>query len=187
LPGPRSTVKSRPELPKSDCRDIQDLLLPSHLQLTVSQLDLKLCQKLSLIGVLAREIQDATISSPYLTLRAVQCDQTTIWATPRIMCREEVGQSLQGRVRFLLRVRLQHVNNIDCSSGTISARRRGLGIFAVAQLAQLPDTCRVSSPICTVVGPANRALPWNAAMPGFTKSSSRRFVTGSVKERLKTH
>src|ERR1039458_8734679 len=91
------------------------------------------------MGVLAREIQDATISSPYLTLWAVQCDQTTTRATPRIMCREEVGQSLQGRVRFLLRVRLQHVNNIDCSSSSFFAWWRGVGIFAVAQLAQLPD------------------------------------------------
>jgi hypothetical protein len=111
----------------------------SLLRLTVSQLDLKLCQYLSWIGVLTREIQDATISSPYLTLRAVQCDQTTIWATPRIMCREEVGQSLQGRVRFLLRVRLQHGNYLDCSSGSISGWRRGLGIFEVAQLTRLLD------------------------------------------------
>jgi hypothetical protein len=122
----------------------------SLLRLTVSQLDLKLCQYLSWIGVLTREIQDATISSPYLTLRAVQCDQTTIWATPRIMCREEVGQSLQGRVRFILRVRLQHGNYLDCSSSTISARRRGLGIFAVAQLAQPPDKYAhvLPDPIC---------------------------------------
>jgi hypothetical protein len=35
-------------------------------------------------------------------LWAVQCEQTTVWAIPRIICREEVGQSLQGRVRFTL-------------------------------------------------------------------------------------
>ena len=75
-------------------------------------------------------------------VREVQCDQTTVSATPRIMCREEVGQSLQGRVRFPLRVRLQHVNNIDCSCGAFSARWRGLGIFAVAPLMRLPDTRR---------------------------------------------
>jgi hypothetical protein len=69
----------------------------------------------------------------------VQCEQTTLWATLRIMCREEVGQSLQGRVRFLLRVRLQHGNNPDCSTGAVSDRWRGLGIFAVAQLTRPPD------------------------------------------------
>jgi hypothetical protein len=72
-------------------------------------------------------------------LSAVQCEQTTVWATLRITCREEVGQSLQRRVRFLLRVRLQHGNYLDCSTGAISARRRGLGIFAVAALTSLPD------------------------------------------------
>ena len=61
-----------------------------------------------------------------------QCDQTTVRATLKIMCREEVGQSLQGRVRFVLRVRLQHGNDPDYSVGAFSARRRGLGIFAVA-------------------------------------------------------
>ena len=71
-------------------------------------------------------------------VREVQCDQTTIRATLRIVCREEVGQSLQGRVRFVLRERLQHANNLDCSSGSFSARRRGLGIFAVAALTRLP-------------------------------------------------
>ena len=45
-----------------------------------------------------------------------------------------MGQSLQGRVRFLLRVRLQHGNCLDCSSGAFSARRWGLGIFALAAL-----------------------------------------------------
>jgi hypothetical protein len=63
-----------------------------------------------------------------------QCDQTTVWATLRIVCSEEVGPSLQGRVRFLLGVRLQHGNNPDCPSGTFSARRRRMGIFALAQL-----------------------------------------------------
>src|SRR5450631_2461489 len=75
-------------------------------------------------------------------LMVLQCDQTTVWATLRIMCREEVGKSLQGQVRFFLRVRLQHVNNIDCSCGAFSARWRGLGIFAVAPLTRLPDTRR---------------------------------------------
>jgi hypothetical protein len=83
-------------------------------------------------------------------LTAVQCDQTTKWATPRIMCREEVEQSLQGRVRFLLRVRSQHDNSIDRSSGSFSPRWRGMGIFAVAQLGQLPDRHAyvLGDPIC---------------------------------------
>jgi hypothetical protein len=78
-------------------------------------------------------------SALYLTLRVVQCDQTTVSVTLRIMCREEVGQSLQGRLRSLLRVRLQNVNIFDCSSGAFSAWRRGLGIFAVAALTRLPE------------------------------------------------
>ncbi len=68
----------------------------------------------------------------------IHCDQTTVWATLRIMCREEVGQSLQGRIRFVLRVRLQHGNNLDYSPGAFSARRRGLGIYTVATLTRLP-------------------------------------------------
>jgi len=72
----------------------------------------------------------------------LQCDQTTVWTPLRIMCREEVGQSSQEQVCFVLRVRLQHVNNIDCPSGSFSARWRGLGIFAVAPLMRLPDTRR---------------------------------------------
>ena len=79
------------------------------------------------------------ISLSLVPLGVVQCDQTTFWATPRIMCREEVGQSLQGRVRFLLRVRLQHGNYLDCSIGAFSARRWGLGIFALAALTSQPD------------------------------------------------
>jgi hypothetical protein len=71
-------------------------------------------------------------------LIVLQFDQTTVGATLRIMCREEVGQSLQGRVRFVLRVRLQHGNYLDCSSGAFSARRRGMGIFAVAALTRRP-------------------------------------------------
>src|ERR1035441_6745405 len=74
-------------------------------------------------------------------LTVVQCEQTTLWATLRIMCREEVGQSLQGRVRFLLRVRSQHGNNPDCSIGAVSDRWRGLGIFEVAQLKRIPCQC----------------------------------------------
>ncbi len=74
-----------------------------------------------------------------VVLTVIQCDQTTACGALRIMSREEVGQSLQGRVRFLLRVRLQHVNNSDCSSGAFSARRRRLGIYAVASLKWLPN------------------------------------------------
>src|ERR1017187_4464520 len=75
----------------------------------------------------------------------LQCDQTTTWATLRIRCSEEVGQSLQGRVRFVLRVRLQHGNNLDCPTGAFSARRRGLGIFAVAALTRLSNKHAFSS------------------------------------------
>jgi hypothetical protein len=72
-------------------------------------------------------------------LTMLQCEQTTVWATLRIRCREEVGQSLQWRVRFLLRVRSQYGNYRDCSIGAFSARWWWMGIFAVAGLAQLPN------------------------------------------------
>jgi hypothetical protein len=69
-----------------------------------------------------------------------QCDQTIIWPTLSIMRSGEVGQSLQGQARFVLRVRLQHGNSRDCSIGAFSARRRGLGIFALAALTWIFDT-----------------------------------------------
>jgi hypothetical protein len=72
-------------------------------------------------------------------LTVFQRDQTSVWTTLSIICREEVGQSLQGQVRFVLRVRLQHGNYRNCSIGALSARRRGLGIFAVAALTRLLD------------------------------------------------
>ena len=99
------------------------------------------------------------IGAPYLTLRAVQCDQTIVWTTNSIMCRQDVGQSLQGRVRFVLRVRLQHVNNLDCSSGAFSARRRGLGIFAVAALTGLlnENVHVLFDPLCGL--PGGRSAP----------------------------
>lgn len=82
-------------------------------------------------------MSEAKLERPPLTV--LKSDQTSVWATLRIMRKEEVGQSLQGRVRFVLRVRLQHGNYRDCSIGALSARRRGLGIFAVAALTRLPD------------------------------------------------
>jgi hypothetical protein len=67
----------------------------------------------------------------------------------RIVSREEVGQSLQGRVRFLLGVRLQDGNRSECSSGALSGRwlGLGLGIFAVAQL----GNCRISTNMCCLI------------------------------------
>ena len=84
-------------------------------------------------------------------LMVVQCEQTAVWATLRIMCREEVGRSLQRQVRFVLSVRLQHVNNLDCSTGAFSARRRGLGIFALAALTWMPDK-HVHAPFDPICG-----------------------------------
>jgi hypothetical protein len=89
------------------------------------------------------QVSEARLERPR---RVLQCDQTTVCASLRIVCSEEVGQSYQGRVRFVLRVRLQHGNNLDCSSGAFSAWGRGLGIFAVAALTRLPNdtyTCRL--------------------------------------------
>jgi hypothetical protein len=87
-------------------------------------------------------------------LAAVQCDQTTVWITHRIVCREEVGQSLQGRVRLLLRWRLQRGDCLDCSSGAFSARWWRLGIFAVAQLTLLPNKHLqvLIDPVCGLPG-----------------------------------
>jgi hypothetical protein len=55
------------------------------------------------------------------------------------MCKKEAGQPLQGQVRFVLRVRLQHGNNRTCSVMAFTARLRRLGIFAVAALTLLLD------------------------------------------------
>jgi len=90
---------------------------------------------------------------------ASQYDQTTVWATLRMMLRKEVGQSLQGRVRFVVRVRLQHGNNRDCSAGAFFARRRGLGIFAVAALTRIPNQRAhvLFDPVCGL--PGGRSAP----------------------------
>jgi hypothetical protein len=65
---------------------------------------------------------------------------------------EEVGQSLQGRVCFSLRARLQHGNNLDCPIGTFFARRRWMGIYAVAPLMRRPDKHgpTLLSPFCGI-------------------------------------
>jgi hypothetical protein len=89
----------------------------------------------------------------------LQCDQTIVGTPLRIMYREEVGQSLQRQVRFLLRGRLQHVNNINCSGGSISARWRGLGLFTVAAVTQL-QVEHAHSLLCPICGtPAGRPDP----------------------------
>ena len=92
-------------------------------------------------------------------LWAVQCKQTTVWAARRIMSREGVGQSLQGQVRFILRMKSQNRNNLDCSAGAFSARRRGLGIFAVAALTRLQNKSVhvLLDPNCGMAG--GRAAP----------------------------
>ena len=98
---------------------------------------------------------------PELTFRSGRSNviRQPVLATLKIMCREEVGQSLQGRVRFVLRVRLQHGNNRDRSTGAFSARRRGLGIFAVAALKRITnrDLAVLLDPACVM--PAGNAAP----------------------------
>jgi hypothetical protein len=44
----------------------------------------------------------------------------------------------------LKREKVKNVDHIDCSSGVVSTRRRGLGIFALAQLGKLAEkfACR---------------------------------------------
>jgi hypothetical protein len=126
------------------------------------------------------EIQVAIVVVAYLTLRAVQFDQTPVSANLRIICREEVGQSLQGRVRFLLRARLQHGNHSDCSSGALSDRRRWLGIFAVAQLTELPDQHAHVLPDPIRGMPGGSSTPKIDLITGFrvprTKSPLRRCI-----------
>ena len=87
---------------------------------------------------------------PMLTV--VQCDQTTATHTLRITRRDEVGQSFQGRVRFVWGVRLQHGNSLDCSAGALSARRRRLGIFSLARLTRLSHqhVHALFDPVCAI-------------------------------------
>jgi hypothetical protein len=109
-----------------------------------------------------------------LWVRVVQCDQTTVWTTLRIVSREEVGQSLQGRVRFLWRMRSQHVNTIDCSTGSFSDRWRRLGLFAVAQLTRIPDE-HLQTPLDPMCGIAvGRSTPNSNAfsLPGRVSATS---------------
>jgi uncharacterized protein YjbJ (UPF0337 family) len=53
--------------------------------------------------------------------------------------RKEVRRPLQRPVSFLLQVRLQHGNRIDCSCGVVPARWRGLGILSLARVARTGD------------------------------------------------
>jgi hypothetical protein len=55
------------------------------------------------------------------------------------MCREEVDRRYKGGSLVVLRVRSRHGNDLDCSGAAVSARRRGLGIFAVAALTHPPN------------------------------------------------
>jgi len=64
------------------------------------------------------------------------------------MSREEVGPSLQGQVRFVLRGRLHNGDNPDCSAGAFSARWRGMGIFEVAALSATESTGNWAYTLC---------------------------------------
>ena len=75
--------------------------------------------------------------APYrLSVKVVQCDQTSPLTTSMMLCSEEVRRPLQRPVSFLPTSEVQHVNHIDCSFGAIFARWRGLGILSLARLAQ---------------------------------------------------
>jgi hypothetical protein len=101
----------------------------------------------------------------------LQSDQTTVLATLRMMYREEEGQSFQGQVRFVLSVRLQHGNSLDCSASAFSDRGRGLGIFAVAALTLLPNMLVpvLFDPNCGTLG--GRSAP--NSIPYFTAHRSK--------------
>jgi hypothetical protein len=109
----------------------------------------------------ADSAQEAAIQGSKVRFRLtmLQCDQTIAGTNSRMMCREEVGQSLQGRVSFFLRVRLQHGNNCDCSIGAFSTRGRGLGIFALAALTRLPDKYPHALPDLVCGMPDGRSAP----------------------------
>jgi hypothetical protein len=101
----------------------------------------------------------------------VQCAQTSVRVTLRIMVREEVGQSLQGRVRFLERRRFQHGNSLDRSTGAISARRWWMGIFAVAsELTRRPNQHLRLDPTCAM--PKGVSSP--ISIPIFTLHRSKK-------------
>src|ERR1035438_7771932 len=76
--------------------------------------------------------------------RAVQIDRekrsnvTRHPPWPLLSCcivKEKCGDRYKGQSSFLLQVRLQHVNHIDCACGVVVARWRGLGILSSARLA----------------------------------------------------
>ena len=47
---------------------------------------------------------------------------------------KEARQTLEKQSRFLLQMRLQNANRIDCSRGAVFARWRGLGVLSLAWL-----------------------------------------------------
>jgi hypothetical protein len=64
---------------------------------------------------------------------------------------------LKGRSSLVAQRRLQHGNRIDRSSGVFGARRRWMGIFAVAPLAKLPCKC-ISVLLDPICGPQGGSL-----------------------------
>jgi hypothetical protein len=63
----------------------------------------------------------------------IQCDQTSVLATSITLHSEgeKCDDCYKGQSSFLLRVRLRHVNHIDCAcGGVVIAGRRWLGILS---------------------------------------------------------
>ena len=65
-------------------------------------------------------------------LEVIYSDQTSVVATSILLLSEEAKRLFQWPVRFLLQVRLQDGNHIDCSLSAVLIRWWGLGILALA-------------------------------------------------------
>jgi hypothetical protein len=72
-------------------------------------------------------------------LKVVQCAQTRVLATYTMSCSEEMDGRYKGQSSFLLQVRYNNGNRIDCSFSAIFARWRGLGILSLARLGRTRD------------------------------------------------
>jgi hypothetical protein len=84
----------------------------------------------------------------------IQCAQTSIVVGSNMLSSEDVRRRSQEPVQLLPGSEVQHVNPIDCSLGSVFARRRELGILSLARLARLESVKPQQHwlyPLCGVV------------------------------------
>ena len=79
-------------------------------------------------------LSDTTDAAPYKSIKVVQCDQTSVFASSRMLRSEEVIRPLQRSVQLPLIGEVSHGNDLDYSPGAVFARWRGLGILSLAPL-----------------------------------------------------